>query len=102
MNIRQIKSAVVGGPEIVGKWVCSVSKNGVHRYLHPEGKWLKYSHYFDTEAELRSSLETSEEPEFIETHWDHEGRRLIREDIEQGFDDLDYEGRWSGYYCDEV
>lgn len=94
MLIKQIKSPIIAGAALVGKWFCSVAEQGtdnhpVHRYLQANGEWGKTTHYFDNEDQIQTALSKGIQPDFTLSERDRQDRAMIRDDIERGFDVMD-------------
>ena len=84
MHITQITSAVICGPDHVGKWYCSDSRDGddgdlIHRYLQHDGTWGKTTAYFDTELELQSALAEGFQPDFTLSNIERMDRADLRD-----------------------
>lgn len=95
MRILQIIPSRISSQDTWNKWYCSDSVDGldgdpVIRYLQSDGTWGKTTHYFDSDWEIHQLLELGHKPDFTLSRRDLEDRAMIRQDIEDGFRELEY------------
>lgn len=88
MHIRQIPKSSVNTERTWGKWYCGdANEEGtVHRYLHPDGSWKNYAHYFDNEAQIQEALKIGISPDFTESVMERDFRLMMEADMERDLD----------------